>query len=108
MMSENKKTRKRFTNQFKRKILLEYSKGKKPAEIFLENGIDFTADKKYALKLVHKWKQELYKNINWLSLEYCNIDFDYAQKEIDTIGKDSEIDNIPNEILTKNKKNDTP
>lgn len=102
MSEENKKTRNYFTRQFKRMVLLEYSKGKKPAEILEEFGIDLTEDKKYALKLINKWKKELYKNIKLLSLNYVNINPDFAGKEINTIGKDEEKDDILNEILTKN------
>ena len=98
-----KKTRKHFSNQFKRRILLEYAKNKDASKVFLENGIDFTGDKKYALKLIHKWKNEMYKNINMLSCDYFNLDLDYIEKEIEILGNDSEKDDIVNEILIKNK-----
>ncbi len=104
MNKENKKTRKHFSNKIKRSVLLEYVKGKKPNEIFAELGINFTRDKKYASKLVNKWKKELYKNINILSLDFVNIDENYSEKEINTIGRDDEIDNILDKLLTKNNK----
>ena len=104
MNEENKKTRKHFTASFKRKVLLEYAKGKKPAEILTVFGVNLTGDKKYALKLVNKWKNEMYKNMNILNLNFANIDFDYAEDEINSIGVDSEKDDILNELLTKNNK----
>ena len=104
MLENNKKTRSFFTEKFKRKVLLEYAKGKKPAQILSEFGIPLSQDKKYALKLIHKWKGELYKNINLLELNLSNLDLNYAQQEIDTIGSDDEEDDILDEILTKNNK----
>jgi len=105
MNEENKKTRKRFTRQFKRKVLLEYANGKKPAEIFSKFNIELTEDKKYPLKLIHKWKRELYENNGVLSLGYINIDLDYAKDELNNIGDDFEKDDILEELLKKNKKN---
>ena len=97
------KTRKHFSNQFKRRVLLEYAKNKDASKVFSDNGIEFTGDKKYALKLIHKWKNEMYKNINILSSDYFNMDLNYIEKEIDILGDDNEKDDIVNEILTKNK-----
>ena len=101
MFNKDKNQRKKFSNKFKRKIILEYIKGKNPAEIFFENGVDLTGDKKYASKLINKWKKEVYKNINILSLNFDNIDLSYAENEINSIGSDDEIDTITDEILTK-------
>ena len=101
----DKKTRKHFTNKLKRMVLLEYAKGKKPSQIFLEYGIDPTEDKKYPPKLINKWKNELYKNMGLISLSFVNIDSKYAKQEIDSIGSDEEADNIQEELLTKNNKN---
>ena len=107
MSEKDKKTRKHFTRQFKRKVLLECAKGKKPAEILVQFGVDLTGDKKYAPKLINKWKKEMYKNMNCLALDFNNIDFDYAEDEIASIGDDNEEDNILDELLTKNNKNNT-
>ena len=102
MAIENNKTKKHFSRQFKRMALLEYAKGKKPSQIFFELGVKSTDDKKYASKLINKWKQELYKNINLISLSFVNINSKYAKQEIDSIGDDGEIDTISEELLTKN------
>lgn len=107
MLEEIKKTRKHFSNKFKRKVFLEYIKGRKPVQILTDFRVNLTEDKKYAVKLIHKWKNELYKNMGQLNLNYMNIDFDYAKTEIDFIGDDSEKDNILDELLTKNNKNST-
>ncbi len=59
------KRKKRFayTKQFKRIALIEYSKGKKPDEVFRDLGINLVScDKKYASKLLHKWRIEFCKN----------------------------------------------
>ena len=104
MFKENKKQRKHFSKQFKRKVLLEYAKGRKPADILSGFGVNLTKDKKYAPKLIHKWKNELYKNIGILSLNYANLDEDYSCCEINTMGNDDEADDILYELLTKNNK----
>ena len=106
MSSGNNKTRKEFSRKFKRKVLLEYLKGKKPDKIFSEFGVEFTNDKKYASKLIHKWKEELYKNFNILALSYINIDKNYSKTEINSIGSDEEEDKILDELLTKNNNNE--
>ena len=103
MSERNIKTRKYFTNKIKRSVLIEYTKGKKPTEIFSDLGIDFTQDKKYAPKLINKWKNELYKNINIIALNFANTDFNYLEKEINSIGDDSETDDIVKELLIKSK-----
>ena len=68
----------------------EYSKGKKPSDILRGFEIEGSEDKKYAAKLIHKWKNEAYENMNMLALTWDNIDEEYAQNEIDSIGDDSE------------------
>ncbi len=71
-MTDNFKTRKKrvaYTKQFKRIALIEYSKGKKPNEIFKSLGVELVSnDKKYASKLLHKWKVEFYKNLSLYSM----------------------------------------
>ena len=98
------KSKNTFSRQFKRKFLLEYSKGKKPNDIFEEFGINLTSDKKYASKMLHKWKNELYKNPLMLISEYVNLDLSYVNEEITAIGNDFENDDIIKELFTKNNK----
>jgi len=105
MKDKLKNTRKHFSAQFKRLILLEYAKGRNPAEIFTDFSVDLTGDKKYAVKLINRWKNEVYKNMNILSLNFHNIDFENARQEINSMGNDGETDNILDELLTKNNKN---
>ena len=84
------KTRIYFTKSFKRWALIEFANGKKASEI-LKNKSN---DKKYASKLIHKWKKELYQNPNLIALLYENTDFEHFQKEINIIGEDNENDDF--------------
>ena len=56
----DKKTRIHFSKSFKRKALLDFSQGIRASEILKKE----SNDKKYASKLIHKWRKELYQNIN--------------------------------------------
>ena len=85
-----KNTRLNFSKPFKRRALLAYSSGKKACEILNKK----SPDKKYAAKLIHKWRNELYKNPNLIVLAYENIDLEYFKEEIDLIGNDFEEDDF--------------
>ena len=79
-----------FSKSFKRKALLEFARGIKASDILNKK----SKDKKYASKLIHKWRKELYLNPNILALIYENVDFSYAKQEIDLIGDDNEEDDF--------------
>ncbi len=70
--------------------MLAYSSGKKASEILNKE----SSDKKYAAKLLHKWRNELYKNPNLIALIYQNIDLNYFVDEINLIGEDDEPDDF--------------
>ena len=69
---EEKKTRYQYSHDFKRQAVLEVYSGRKADEVLLESGYDLTElmkkDKKYAAKLIHKWKREFMKNPESLSI----------------------------------------
>ena len=83
-------TRIHFSKPFKRRALLAYANGKKAKEILNKE----SSDKKYASKLIHKWRNELYKNPNLIALIYENIDLEHFYEEIDLIGDDFEVDDF--------------
>ena len=59
-----KKKRQTFSKQFKRVALIEFTKGKSPDEIFESLGCKINSnDKKYASKLLHKWRMEFYGHL---------------------------------------------
>ncbi len=68
MENDTQKERKQrvgYSKQFKRIALIEYSKGKSPNEIFEYLSVKLVSkDKKYASKLIHKWRNEFYKNLS--------------------------------------------
>ena len=78
-----------FSKKIKRKMLLEFAKGKNPKDFLLEFVFDsltnITKDKKYCAKLLHKWKKELYQNKNILSVLSHKIDKQMIEYEIENI-----------------------
>ena len=86
----DKKTRIHFSESFKRKALLDFSQGIKASEILKKE----SNDKKYASKLIHKWRKELYQNPNMLALIYSNIDFSDCFDELKMLGEDDEYDDF--------------
>ena len=63
-----------FSKQFKRAALIEYSTGKSPDEVLKSLGYKYiTDDKKYASKLIFKWRKEFYDNLKLYPL--LNKDF---------------------------------
>ncbi len=99
----------RFSRKIKRKILLEIAKGRKPQEVFLEFAFDsfdeITKDKKYASKLLYKWRQELYQNKEILNLLNHDVDNKMIEDEIRNIGEDKEKDNVLDGVIEELKEN---
>ena len=95
-----------FSKDFKRKVLIELSKGKKAKEIITQavsNILEIdTNDKKYYSKLIYKWKQELYNNNSLLAFTSINPTIDNLNYEINNIGLDEETDDIEEEFVQKN------
>ncbi|MBQ8848610.1 MAG: hypothetical protein IJ003_06665 [Candidatus Gastranaerophilales bacterium] len=94
-----------FTKEFKRRALIELSKGKTPEDI-LNNATHFdikTSDKKYYSKLMHKWRCELYKNSKFIAFNSITPSIEDIKKEIEDIGEDEEFDEI-NEMFKKRLK----
>lgn len=87
-----------FSKKIKRKFLLEYASGKSPNEIFSDN-LNFpldkiSNDKKYASKLLNKWKQELYDDKEILHFLKNDINNNDIQDEINSLGTDEELNVI--------------
>ena len=78
-----------FSKKLKRKMLLEFAKGKNPKDFLFESAFsslkDITNDKKYSSKLLHKWKKELYLNKNILSILSHHIDNQMIDYEIENM-----------------------
>ena len=94
-----------FSKKIKRKMLLEFAKGKNPKDFLLEFAfsslINITKDKKYSSKLLHKWKKELYLNKNILSILSHKIDNQMIDYEIENIDTSALLDN-EEEIVIRN------
>jgi len=100
-----------FSKKIKRKILLEIIKGEKPTKALLKHTSltleEISSDKKYAAKLIYKWKQEVYKNREILFLLNHELDEEMIDEEIANSGDDNEegidlelaIEEIKNEFL---------
>ena len=83
-----------FSKNIKRKILLEIAKGENPETAFLKHAFEslkeVSNDKKYAAKLLYKWRKEMYENKEILSLLNHNVDKALLKDEIISIGADCE------------------
>lgn len=105
-MNKRKSKRITFPQNIKKLALLEHSKGKRPDEIFLNIlNIDtktISKDKKYASKLLHKWKKEFIKKEDTIdNIIYPNN----IIKEIKNIKDDVLSDEIASEMENKYEKN---
>lgn len=87
-----------FSRKIKRKILLEVAKGKSPQEALLMYAFDsieeISKDKKYASKLLHKWRKEMYENKEILNFLNHQFSFEMLDCEIDNMGSDEENERI--------------
>lgn len=83
-----------FSKNIKRKILLEVAKGESPENALLKCGFEsleeISNDKKYAAKLLHKWRKEVYENKGILNLLTHDVDKETLKEEIISIGADCE------------------
>ena len=99
----------KYSKNFKRKVLLAISKGMSNQEAFLSEveNLNFieSNDKKYIFKLVHKWKNEAYKNKDMLLFDIKTANNLEIDEEIKSLGSDFEDDNIENKLLLKNSTN---
>ena len=99
----------RFSKRIKREILLEIARGTNAQEAFLKHAFtsleEITKDKKYASKLLYKWKQELYENKEILNLLNHNVDLNTIENEIKNIGNDEEYDFILSNAIEELKTN---
>ena len=94
------KERKTFSKQIKRKVLLEYAKGKNVNDIvkeYLFEDSDKIKDEKYASKLIHKWKKEMYNNKEYLNAQICEPTKEFLDYEF----KSLKITNVENEEINK-------
>lgn len=88
-----------FSRYFKRRVLLEYARLKKPNEALRACGFDIDSalliDKKYASKLIHKWRKELYQNHHMRSFMNCEMTDEALKREIEFLkSEDDSTDRI--------------
>ena len=92
------KERVSFSRSIKRKILLEIANGKNPNKVLMELANipkeKFNNDKKYATKLIHKWRKEMYENKEILNILNHDLNQKIIEDEIVAIGDDKEEDII--------------
>lgn len=83
-----------FSKYFKRRALLAFSKLKKPNEALRACGINLEefniTDKKYAAKLLHKWRKEMYANFEMLNILNYDLTDEVLKREIESIKVDPE------------------
>lgn len=93
-----------FSKKVKRKVLLELVKGSNPTQALLKHTSlsldEITSDKKYAAKLIHKWKQEYYKNREILFILNHELDEEMIDEEIANLTMEEEVEefNIDNAV----------
>ena len=85
-----------FSKRIKREILLEIADGKTPDEVLLKYAPEViknnTQDRKYAAKMIHKWKKEMYGNKEMLHILNHKVDKEMLEKEIKSIIVDDDED----------------
>lgn len=96
--------RKTFSKKFKREILLEFIKGENIKNKLLEAAQEKTKDKKYASKLLHKWKKEFHLNPEAMLLLNHEIDIKMVENEVNSLGLDNE-EEIDIEVALRELKN---
>lgn len=100
--------RKTFSKKFKREILLEVIKGKSAKNALFDSFSQLTQentkDKKYAPKLLYKWKKEFYSNIESLFLLNHEIDEKMIKSEIASLGNEEEEEEINIDFALKELK----
>ena len=78
--------------------MLEYSKGKSSDEILNEIiAYSNTQDKKYASKIIHKWRKEMYSNREILYL-INHGDIESLEYDISSMEQESDEDDIMKEF----------
>ena len=96
------KKRIRYSKEFKRNAVLSAMRGVSALEILMSSGYDLSNvlknDKKYASKLLYKWKKEFFKNRK--KIQQPNSD-DTIRNEISNLTDDYENDIIMTEVKNK-------
>jgi len=96
-----------FSKYFKRRALLEFSRVKKPNEALKACGFDIDEelllDKKYAAKLLHKWRKELYQNCEMLSFMNCEMTDEALKREIAALENNEDGTDRIMEMVSKNQ-----
>lgn len=96
-----------FSKYFKRRALLEFARVKKPNEALRACGFDIDEelliDKKYAAKLLHKWRKELYQNCEILSFMNCEMTDEALKREIEVLESSEGNEGRIMELASKNQ-----
>ena len=79
-----------FSKKIKRKILLEIARGTNASEALLKHAFsslnEISQDKKYAAKLLHKWRKEMYDHKEILNILHHEVDIEMINEQIQDIG----------------------
>lgn len=87
-----------FSKYFKRRALIEFARLKKPNEALIACGFDLekelVKDKKYAAKLLHKWRKELYNNNQIMSFMNFDLTDEVIKNELMYVSNGLEGDRV--------------
>ena len=87
-----------FSKEFKRLAIIEIINGKSLETILRDNNFDIDEllekDKKYCLKLLHKWRNEVYKNNEYMYFLNNKINKNILLSEIKLLKYENEDDVI--------------
>lgn len=85
-----------YPKTLRRQAFIEISKGKKLCDFLIEKGYNISdlikKDKKYALKLAHKWKQEFFTHKELININSYKLTDDILKDELMIIQSDKESD----------------
>lgn len=105
-MQENKQKRIRYSKEFKRWALKEAVSGKNNNDILRASGFDIEPlikkDKKYASKLLHKWRKEIFENSSKMYITSIKLTDKVIKDEIESMYFEDDIDEIM--LLRKNNR----
>ena len=97
-MQEEKQKRIRYSKEFKRWALRVASSGKSNNDILRASGFDIEPlikkDKKYASKLLHKWRKEIFENSSKMHISSMKLTDEVIKDEIESMYFDDDVDEI--------------
>lgn len=80
-----KKQRTAYKKDFKRMALIEYTKCHNAVEVFKKLGLSIDSnDKKYASKLIYKWKKEFFDSYALIPVGKCGFNEELINYELNS------------------------